>query len=60
MMSCGYLTVAELQVAEKEILKRVQQEAFPEVMNVLLATECRQDNSSPKKVLRKAERQYIS
>lgn len=54
MLSCGHLTVVELQVVEKKIIKRIKQEAFPEVMNVLLATECREDNSYPKKVLRKA------
>ena len=54
LMKCGHLTVAELQVAEREILKRVQEVAFPEVLNVLSATECCEDNGHPKKILRKA------
>jgi len=32
LMKCGHLTVAELQVAEMEILRRVQEVAFPEVL----------------------------
>ena len=31
----GYLKVAELQEAEKEILKEVQQVSFPQVIEVL-------------------------
>jgi len=54
LMKCGHLTVAELQVAEMEILRRVQEVAFPEVFNVLSATECCEDNGQPKKILRKA------
>ena len=54
LMKCGYLTVAELQVAEKEILTRVQEVAFPEVLNVFSAAECCEDNGHPKKILRKA------
>ena len=38
LMNSGHLTVAELQVAEREIFKRVQQVAFPEVIEVLSAT----------------------
>ena len=53
-MKCGHLTVAKLQVAEMEILRRVQEVAFPEVLNVLSATECCEDSSHPKKILRKA------
>ena len=32
----------------------VQEVAFPEVLNVLSATECSEDNSHSKKILRKA------
>ena len=53
-MNCGHLTVAELQVAEREIFKRVQQVAFPEVIDVLSATECCENKRYPKKVLKKA------
>ena len=35
LMKCGHLTVAELQVAKREIFKCVQQVAFPEVIDVL-------------------------
>ena len=35
LMKCGHLTVAELQVAEREIFKHVQQVAFPELIDVL-------------------------
>ena len=35
LMNCGHLTVAELQVAKREIFKRVQQVALPEVIDVL-------------------------
>jgi len=48
------LTVAELQVAEIEILRRVQEVAFTEVLNALSATECFEDNGHSKKILRKA------
>ena len=54
LMKCGHLTVAELQVAEKEILIRVQEVAFPEALYVFSATECCEDNGHPKKILRKA------
>ena len=54
LMKCGHLTVAELQAAEMEILRRVQEVAFPEVLNVLSATECCEDNGHPKRILRKA------
>ena len=54
LMKGGHLTVAELHVAEKEILIRVQEVAFPEVLNVFSATECCEDNGHPKKILRKA------
>ena len=54
LTNCGHLTVAELQVAEREIFRRVQHVAFPEVINVLLATECCEDKRYPKKVLKKA------
>ena len=37
LMNSGHLTVAEFQVAEREIFKRVQQVAFPEVIEVLSA-----------------------
>ena len=33
LMNCGQLTVAELQVAEREIFNRAQQVAFLEVMS---------------------------
>ena len=49
----GHLTVAELQVAEREIFERVQQVAFPEVIDVLSATKCCEDKKYPKKVLKK-------
>ena len=52
LINCGHL--AELQVAEREIFKRVQQVAFPEVIDVLSATECSEDKRYPKKVLKKA------
>jgi len=48
------LTVAELQVAEIEILRRVQEVAFTEVLNVLSATECCEENGHSKKNLGKA------
>ena len=54
VMNCGHLTVAELQVAEREIFRRVQHVAFPEVIDVLSATECCEDKRYPKKVLKKA------
>ncbi len=54
VMKCGRLTEEELQVAEMEILKRVQQVAFPEVLNELSAKECCEDNGHPKQILRKA------
>ena len=54
LMKCGHLTVAELQVAGMKILRRVQEVAFPEVLNVLSAKECCEDNGHPKKILRKA------
>ena len=54
LMNSGHLTVAELQVAEREIFKRVQQVAFPEVIEVLSAIECSKDKRYPKKVLKKA------
>ena len=41
-------------MAEKEIVTRVQEVAFPEVLNVFSATECCEDNGHPKKILRKA------
>ncbi|XP_022780505.1 uncharacterized protein LOC111321804 [Stylophora pistillata] len=53
LMNCGHLTIAELQIAEREIFKRVQQVAFPEVIDVLSATECCEDRRYPK-VLKKA------
>ena len=39
----------------KEIFKRIQQVAFPEVIDVLSATECSEDKRYPKKVLKKAD-----
>ncbi|PFX25076.1 hypothetical protein AWC38_SpisGene10297 [Stylophora pistillata] len=44
----------ELQVAEREIFKRVQQVAFLEVIDLLSATECCEDKRYSKKVLKKA------
>ena len=43
LMNCGHLTVAELQVAESEIFRRVQHVAFAEVIAVLSAMECCED-----------------
>ena len=54
LMNCGHLTVAELQVAEREIFKRVQQVAFPEVIDVLSGTECYEAKRYPRKILKKA------
>ena len=54
LTNCGQLTVAELQVAEREIFRRVQHVAFPDVIDVLSATECSEDEGYPKKVLKKA------
>ncbi|XP_022783913.1 uncharacterized protein LOC111324580 [Stylophora pistillata] len=54
LISCGHLTVAELQVAERKIFKRVQQVAFSEVIDVLSATKSCKDKKYPKKVLKKA------
>ena len=54
LMKCGNLTVAELKLAEREILRRVQQVAFQEVIVVLSAAECSEDKSYSKRVLRKA------
>ena len=48
------MTVAELQVAEREIFKRVQQVVLPEVIDVLSATECSEDKRYTKNVLKKA------
>ena len=39
LMDCDHFTVAEIQVAEREILKLLQQVAFPEVIDVLSETE---------------------
>ena len=47
-------SIAELQVAEREVFRRVQHVAFPAVIDVLSATECCEDNRYPKKVLKKA------
>ena len=41
-------------MAEIEILRRVQEVAFTEVLNALSATECFEDNGHSKKILRKA------
>jgi len=41
-------------MAGKEILRRVQLVACPEVVDVLSASECSEDKSTSKKVLRKA------
>ena len=54
LMKCSNLTVAELKLAEREILRRVQQVAFQEVLVVLSAAECSEDKSYSKRVLRKA------
>ena len=55
VMKCRYLKVAELQEAEREILGRVQQVSFPDVMEILLtSTESHERNRCVKKVLRKA------
>ena len=51
---CRYLKVAELQVAEREILRRVQQVSFPDVVEILTPTETHEGNRCVKKVLRKA------
>lgn len=51
LMKCGHLTVAELQVAEKEILGCVQRVTFPDVSEVLSSTECCGENGCPKTVL---------
>ena len=48
------MTVTELQVAEREIFKRVQLVAFPEVIDVLSATESCEDKRYLKKILKKA------
>ena len=47
LMKCGHLTVAELQVAERELFKCIQQVAFPEVIDVLSATKCCEDKRYP-------------
>ena len=39
LIKCGHLTVAELQIAKREIFKRVQQVAFPQVIDILSAKE---------------------
>ena len=54
LMNCGHLTVAELQVLDREILKLLEQVAFPEVSDVLSETECCEDKRYPRKVLKKA------
>ena len=54
LMNCGHLTVAELQVLDREILKLLEQVAFPEVSDVLSETECCEDKRYPKKILKKA------
>lgn len=51
---CSYLKVAELQEAEKEFLKRVQQVSFPEVTEMLSSTESCDASGCVKRVLRKA------
>ena len=53
MTKCRYLKVAELQVAEREILRRVQQVSFPDVVEILTPTETQEGNRCVKKVLRK-------
>ena len=50
----GYLKVAELQEAEKEILKEVQQVSFPEVIEVLSSAGSCDADGCVKRVLRKA------
>ena len=54
LMNCGHLTVAELQVLDREILKLLEQVVSREVSDVLSATECCEDKRYPKKVLKKA------
>ena len=54
LIKCSHLTVTELQVAEREIFKRVQLVAFPEVIDVLSATESCEDKRYLKKILKKA------
>ena len=54
LINCGHLTIAELQIPEREIFKRVQQVAFPEVIDVLSATEFCEDKRYSRKVLKKA------
>lgn len=51
LTNCGYLKVAELQEAEREILKRGQKESFPDVVEILTSTESHERNSCVKKVL---------
>ena len=51
---CSYLKVAELQEAEKEILKRVKLVSFPDVIEVLSSTENCNASGCVRKVLRKA------
>ena len=50
----GYLKVAELQEAEKEILKELQQVSFPQVIEVLSSAGSCDADGCVKKVLRKA------
>ena len=54
LMKCGNLTVAQLQVAEKEILKGVQRVSFLDVMEVLSSTGSCDTSRDVKRVLRKA------
>ena len=50
----GHLKVAELQEAEKEILKEVQEVSFPQVIEVLSSVGSSDVDGCVKKVLRKA------
>ena len=54
LTKCSYLKVAELQEAEKEIIKRVQQMSFPDVMEVLSSTESCDASGCVRRAVRKA------
>lgn len=54
LLECGYLKVIELQEAEGEILKRVQQESFPKVMEILSSARNYKGGNCIKRVLQKA------
>ena len=60
MEHCGYLKVAELQEAEREILKRVQQVSFPNVMEILSSTENHKGGNCVMRVLQRAGAPLLS